>query len=137
MVIIGASTGGPGALNSLISSLKTPHPAMIIIQHMPVGFTTSFAERLNQKSSLDIKLASQDDRLSPNKIFVAPSGYHLTLEEIGSKFKINLSIGERVNGVCPSLDPTIISASYFYEENLKIVILSGMGSDGLEGTRYA
>jgi two-component system chemotaxis response regulator CheB len=136
LVIIGASTGGPNLVHEIISKLRKPFPPVIIVQHLPVGFTESFATRMNTKTELDVIQGEDDMHLKANTVYIAPGGKHLVLKE-GIIPKIKLSDGDRVNGVIPSLDPTIMSASHYFKDQLTVVILTGMGSDGLAGCRYA
>ena len=136
LVVIGASTGGPNLVHEIVSKLHKPFPPVVIIQHLPIGFTESFASRMNNKTELKVVVAEEDMSLSMNTVFIAPGGKHLVLKE-GIVTKISLSEGDRVNGVIPSLDPTIMSASHIFKDQLTIVILTGMGSDGLAGCRYA
>lgn len=136
LLIIGASTGGPNLVHDIISKLRKPFPPTIIIQHLPIGFTESFAHRMNGRTQLDVVIAEEDMRLDMNKVYIAPGGYHLILKNDLSP-RLSLTEGDRINGVIPSLDPTIMSASHIYKDQLTIVILTGMGSDGLSGCRYA
>ena len=136
LVILGASTGGPNLVHEIISKLRKPFPPVIIIQHLPIGFTESFSNRMNNKTELDVVVAEEDMRVKMNTVYIAPGGKHLVLKD--ERFpRISLSDGDRVNGVIPSLDPTIMSASHIYKDQLTITILTGMGSDGLAGCRYA
>ncbi|MHA2362526.1 MAG: chemotaxis-specific protein-glutamate methyltransferase CheB [Candidatus Hodarchaeales archaeon] len=134
LIIIGASTGGPGVVKEIISRLRPPFPPIILVQHLPVGFSKAFSVRLDAISALKVIEAENDMRLKTNSVYIAPGGKHLVLN---SKDKLHLYDGDRVNGVIPSLDPTLISASYYFGSNLNVVILTGMGSDGLAGTRYS
>ncbi len=136
LLIIGASTGGPNLVHDLISKLRKPFPPTIVIQHLPIGFTDSFASRMNSRTDLNVVIAEEDMRLEMNKVYIAPGGKHLILKNDLST-RISLLESDRVNGVCPSLDPTIMSASHIFKDQLTIVILTGMGSDGLSGCRYA
>lgn len=136
LLIIGASTGGPNLVHEIISKLRKPFPPVIIIQHLPIGFTESFSNRMNNKADLEVVVAGEDMRLQSNTVYIAPGGKHLVIKD--NHFpKLSLTEGDRVNGVIPSLDPTIMSASHIFKDQLTIVILTGMGSDGLSGCRYA
>jgi two-component system chemotaxis response regulator CheB len=137
LVIIGSSTGGPKVLREIFQNLRPPQPPIILIQHLPKDFADSFTKRLNDLTELNVILAQNDMRLANNTVYVAPGGTHLTLKEVNNNIKFHLFDGERVNGVIPSLDPTILSASYYFDKKLLIVILTGMGFDGLAGSRYA
>ena len=136
LLIIGASTGGPNLVHEIISKLHKPFPPVVIVQHLPVGFTDSFSSRLNNRSELEVLVAEEDMHLRPNTVYIAPGGKHLILKnELAIKF--SLTEGDRINGVIPSLDPTIMSASHIFKDQLTIVVLTGMGTDGLSGCRYA
>jgi two-component system chemotaxis response regulator CheB len=137
LIIIGSSTGGPKVLGEIFQELTPPQPPIIVVQHLPIGFSKSFAKRLNTKSELNIVLAEEDMEIKNNFVYLAPSGNHLVLKEHENDITFHLTKGERVNGVIPSLDPTILSASYHFGNRLFIIILTGMGVDGLAGSRYA
>ncbi|MFX0095546.1 MAG: chemotaxis-specific protein-glutamate methyltransferase CheB, partial [Candidatus Hodarchaeota archaeon] len=137
LIILGGSTGAPKIMQEITSNLRTPLPPIVVIQHLPPGFSTTFATRLNRTSKLNVVEAQTGMSLSPNTIYVAPGGLHLVFQEDNHRIEICLYKGDRVNGVIPSLEPTIVSASYHYEGNLTVIILTGMGSDGLAGVRYA
>ncbi len=133
LVVIGASTGGPRALSTLISQL--PHELvvpMLIIQHMPEGFTHSFAERLDRLSHLNVQEAQEDDRLQPGVAYLAPGGYHLHLQPDG---RLHLSQEPPLHGVRPAVDITLLSVAEHYRGRVIVAILTGMGSDGAMGVR--
>ena len=134
LVIFGSSTGGIPVVHAILSRIKPPFPPIILIQHLPVGFVAPFVKRLNTATSLDVVEATNEMRLKRNTVYVGAGGKHLVLKD-GNK--LYLYEGDRVNGVIPSIDPTAISASYYYGKNLIVVILTGMGSDGLAGARYS
>lgn len=137
LVIIGSSTGGPKVVQEIISKIEKPFPPVILIQHLPVGFTKHFAARLDKLTSLNVIEAENGSKLEINTIYVAPAGKHLVLQDDErNNYEIYLYEGDRVNGVIPSIDPTVISASYYYGKNLCLCILTGMGNDGLAGARY-
>ena len=127
LLIIGASTGGPNLVHDIIPKLRKPFPPTIVIQHLPVGFTESFSNRMNAKTELSVLVAEENMSLEMNKVYIAPGGKHLVLKQT---FVTNISLQEddRINGVIPSLDPTIMSASHIFKDQLTIVILTGMGS---------
>jgi two-component system chemotaxis response regulator CheB len=136
LLILGASTGGPSVIHSVISKLRKPFPPVILIQHLPSGFTQSFATRLQTRTNLNVVVAKNGMKVCSDTIFVAPSGKHLVLKK-NSNVYIATMTGDRVNGVIPSLDPTIMSASHIYKDQLTIAIFTGMGNDGLAGVRSA
>jgi two-component system, chemotaxis family, protein-glutamate methylesterase/glutaminase len=131
-VIIACSTGGPRALASLVPALPAPlGRGALIVQHMPKGFTTSLAERLDGKSKLHVREAATGDRLDPSFAYLAPGGSHLRL----AGDALELTDDAAVGGLRPRADLTIVDAAAAYGERLLLVVLTGMGKDGLEGAR--
>ncbi len=136
LVIIGASTGGPRAILDVMQSIPVGLSAtFLIVQHMPKGFTASFAERIAWQSGVKSKEAEDGDLLSLGKAYIAPAGYHMVLERQGSKILLRLNQDEPVNFVRPAIDVTMISAAEIMGSKVLGVILTGMGKDGLEGAR--
>lgn len=131
VVVIGCSTGGPRALNMLVPQLSRDLPAaVLIVQHMPVGFTRSLAERLDSVSDLSIKEANPGDSLEVGRGLIAPGGFHMVLDANG---KINLNQNPPVHGVRPSVDVTLASVAQHFGSSSIAVILTGMGNDGTNG----
>lgn len=131
IVVIGASTGGPRALNQLIPQLPARLPAaFIIVQHMPVGFTRSLAERLNSLAELAVKEAEPGDQLEVGKALVAPGGFHMVFDQQG---QVSLNQNPTVHGVRPAVDVTLISVAQNFGKATVAVILTGMGKDGANG----
>ncbi len=136
LVIIGASTGGPKAVLEIMQRIDYGLPAaFLIVQHMPVGFTANFAERISWKSGINTKEAENGDVLAANKAFVAPGGMHMALENYQGQIRIRIKQEEAVNFAKPSIDVTMFSAVENFGKNVIGVILTGMGKDGLEGAR--
>ncbi len=131
-IVIGASTGGPKSLHTIIKSLppKLGVP-IIIVQHMPAGFTKAFSKRLNNNSNIDVVEAVHGESIEKNKIYIAPGGFHL---EVGKDKKIYLNTDKTLWGVRPAVDKLFISASKAYGSSLMSIILTGMGKDGANGT---
>lgn len=131
VVVIGASTGGPGALQTVIADLPADLPAaVLIVQHMPVGFTRSLAERLDSLSALAIKEAAPGDALEVGRGLLAPGGFHMTVDESG---RIALNQTPAVHGVRPAVDVTMASVAQRYGAASIGVVLTGMGRDGTNG----
>ena len=131
VVLIGSSTGGPRALAEVIPRLPGDLPAAVmVVQHMPAGFTKSLADRLNRSSALQVSEAVQGDRIGAGKVLLAPGGFHMIVDRDG---KISLNEGPPVCGVRPSVDVTALSAVEAFGKNMKAMILTGMGSDGTNG----
>jgi two-component system, chemotaxis family, protein-glutamate methylesterase/glutaminase len=132
VIVIGSSTGGPRALTQVMPFLPADLSATIlVVQHMPEGFTKSMSERLDQMSEFSVKEASLNDRLEPGKAFVAPGDYHMTVSRDGV---IDLNQGPPVWGVRPAVDITMESVARAYGGSTIGVILTGMGTDGTAGT---
>ena len=133
LLMIASSTGGPSTLVALLSSLPAGLPlGGVIVQHMPGGFTKSLSERLNRVCSYRVKEAEPGDKLRQGLFLVAPGGYHMTFDRTGS---VRLNQGATVNGVRPAADVTMRSLAAIYGDRVLAVVLTGMGSDGLEGAK--
>ncbi len=135
LVVIGTSTGGPAALQTLFRTIpagfKTP---IIIVQHMPGSFTKAFAERLNGLSSLVVKEAVDGDRIQPSHVYVAPGGMQLMVERRNGGIIHIRDSDERIN-YRPSVDIAFASAAKHYGNKVLGVVLTGMGADGRDGAR--
>ncbi|MFD1564733.1 chemotaxis-specific protein-glutamate methyltransferase CheB [Haloarchaeobius amylolyticus] len=134
-IVLGASTGGPKIVERLFERLPVDLEAkVLVVQHMPPGFTDRFADRLDTHSAYDVFEASDGEWLEPGEVAVAPGDSHL---EVGSAvddcLRLRLSDGERVHGVRPSIDVTMESAATAVEDGLCGVVLTGMGFDGAAG----
>jgi two-component system chemotaxis response regulator CheB len=130
--VIACSTGGPKALAELVPQLPaTLGKGTLIVQHMPPGFTHSLADRLDRKSQLTVKEAAAGDKLDPSTALLAPGGSHLRLV----RDELRLSDEPAVGGLRPRADLTIEDAAETYGRDLVLVVLTGMGKDGLEGAR--
>ncbi len=131
VLIVGASTGGPHALSEIIPKLHRTFPlAVLIVQHLPVGFTKSFSERLSWQGSIALKEAEDGDAIKPGQAFVAPSGYYTVVKN----GRIGLDKRPKGDGM-RSIDIAMKSAAEAYEDKVIGVLLSGMGKDGAEGMR--
>jgi two-component system, chemotaxis family, protein-glutamate methylesterase/glutaminase len=130
-VVIATSTGGPRALAALIPKLPSPlGSGTLIVQHMPPGFTGSLAARLDRSSSLKVAEAQGGEILDPRTALLAPGGWHLRLSDQG---RATLSDEPEIGGLRPRADLTIQDAARVYRDRLLLVVLTGMGSDGLKG----
>jgi len=131
-VVIGASTGGPKALYKVITALPDNIGVpILVVQHMPMGFTKAFADRLNLNSKLKVTEAQDGECVEKNVVYIAPGGYHM---EIGSDKRIHLNTEPTLWGVRPAVDKLFVSATKVYGSRLLSVILTGMGRDGAQGT---
>lgn len=134
MVAIGSSTGGPAALQSIVKTLPQDLPcAVAVAQHMPAGFTASFAERLNRLSAWDISEASADQWCRPGQILICPGGQHLSFVRCGDRVKVALRQASDEDRYVPSVDELMTSAADVFGADLIGVILTGMGHDGRRG----
>ncbi len=135
IVLIAVSTGGPVALRTFFKLMHQPLTVpMLVVQHMPNQFTSSFALRLSEVSHLPISEAQRGEPIVPGKILIAPGGYHLIINRYLSTKVVELSDAPYVNGVRPSADVLFESVHEHYTKTLAI-ILTGMGNDGTEGVR--
>lgn len=139
VLAIGSSTGGPQALFKVMGDLRgsLAHLPVLITQHMPATFTTLLAEHLGRVSGLNCAEAVDGERLLPGRVYVAPGGWHMTVrrEEAGTLLRLNQDPPE--NFCRPSVDPMLRSLSAIYGSRLLVLMLTGMGSDGLKGSRVA
>ncbi len=134
IVAIGTSTGGPRALQEIITRLPYNLPAgVVIVQHMPAGFTHSLAERLNTISSLTVKEAQHDDIVKPGLVLIAPGDYHMVIKKENKDCVVKLNQDPQINGHRPSVNPLMDSVAQVYGSKAVGVLLTGMGQDGAKG----
>lgn len=134
IVGIGTSTGGPAALINVFKEFPANFPSpVLVVQHMPEGFTKAFAERLNSTSNLEVKEGENSDLVLPGHAYVAPGHSHMYLERKGDDLRIILSKGEKRSGHRPSIDILFESMAEQIGQNSVAVIMTGMGKDGSEG----
>ncbi|MEE8166401.1 MAG: chemotaxis response regulator protein-glutamate methylesterase [Myxococcota bacterium] len=136
VVVIGSSTGGPAALMQIFGAFAEPPPcAFVIAQHMPVGFTAGFADRLDRLTPLRAREASGGEMLQPGEILVSPGGRHLCLEIADGDPLVRLEGQGSKDRYAPSVDRLFSSAAKAYGEELLAIVLTGMGDDGAQGVR--
>lgn len=133
VVAIGSSTGGTRALEEILTSLPLDAPGMLIVQHMPEGFTASFAARLNSMSRIEVREARDGDRVGTGVALIAPGNQHMLLERSGAQLQVRLKGGPPVNHHRPAVDVLFHSVARVAGRNAVGVILTGMGSDGAAG----
>lgn len=137
IVAVASSTGGPKALAEILPKLAADlKAAIIVVQHMPEGFTRCMAERLNSESKMTVSEAVNGQAIKRGDILIAPGGFHLILEKnhvVGAKIRLLKKQEDRE--LCPSADMAMQSIAHLYGKNCLGVILTGMGSDGAEGLR--
>jgi two-component system chemotaxis response regulator CheB len=136
VVVLATSTGGPPALQAILPKLPRALPcSLLIVQHMPVGFTRSLAERLNARSEVPVREAEDGDVVEPGQVLIAPAGQHLKLRRRGASVKAVLDEEPRQALHRPSADVLMASVARVYGSRCLGVVLTGMGSDGTEGLR--
>lgn len=136
IVAIGTSTGGPRALQNILPHIpKDINAAIVIVQHMPPGFTKSLANRLDSISEISIKEAEQNDILLPGHAYIAPGSQHMEVIKEGDNFRIKLHKDSPVSGHRPSVDVLMESLARTNFSDVIGVILTGMGSDGAMGLK--
>jgi two-component system chemotaxis response regulator CheB len=134
VVAIGSSTGGPAALQILLTRLPSDFPACVLVsQHMPRGFTGPLSERLNRLSEVYIKEAEEGDSVKPGTVLICPGGYHMSVKRSERRVSITLDEGRLTDKYIPSVDTMMTSVASNYGSNSMGVILTGMGNDGKEG----
>ncbi len=133
ILAIGASTGGTEAIKDLLLQLPADCPAIIITQHMPAGFTKTFAARLDRLCAMKVSEAVDQERILPGHAYLAPGEKHLTIKRSGADYKIVLDDRPRVSGHKPSVDVMFSSVAEIAGPNAVAVILTGMGRDGAIG----
>jgi len=136
LVAIGSSTGGPPALQNILSSFENRYPfAVVVSQHMPAGFTKAFADRLNRTSPFDIKEAEDGDLVLPGRVLIAPGGKNLIVEVCGGQVTARVVPPTAADRYVPSVDVMLESCAGIYRKRMIAAILTGMGNDGSKGIR--
>lgn len=135
IVVIGTSTGGPAALQKILTEIPAgfPYP-ILLVQHMPKTFTQVFAERLNQQCAIEVKEAEDGDRLRPGRALLAPGGLQMMIDPRQTD-RVRILEGEARLTYKPSVDVTYASAAKAYGSKVLALILTGMGADGCDGAR--
>ena len=136
LVAIGASTGGPPALQQILSGFEQKYPfAIVVSQHMPAGFTKAFAERLDRSSLFDVKEAEDGDLVLPGRVLIAPGGKNMVFEVCGGQVTARIVEPSESDRYVPSVDAMLQSCAGIYRKRVAAVILTGMGNDGSKGVR--
>ena len=135
IVFIGASTGGTEATRELLMGLPADAPAVVITQHMPPGFTRSYAARLDSLCRIRIKEAADGERILPGHGYIAPGGLHLTVERSGANYLARVRDGDPINRHKPSVEALFESAARVVGPNALGVMLTGMGADGAKAMK--
>ncbi len=135
LIFIGASTGGTEATKEVLMGLPPDCPAVVITQHMPPGFTKSYAARLAGLCRIRVKEASDGERILPGHGYIAPGGLHLTVERSGANYIARVQDGEPINRHKPSVEALFKSAARVVGPNALGIMLTGMGADGAKAMR--
>ncbi len=135
IIFIGASTGGTEATKEVLMNLPADAPAVVITQHMPAGFTKSYAARLDGLCRIRVKEAADGERILPGHAYIAPGGFHLSVERSGANYLARVRDGEPVNRHKPSVEVLFESAARVVGPNALGVMLTGMGADGAKAMK--
>jgi two-component system, chemotaxis family, protein-glutamate methylesterase/glutaminase len=133
MIVIGASTGGTKAVEVMLREFPAASPGVLVVQHMPTGFTAPFAARLDAVCAMTVREARDGDAVSAGLVLVAPAGHHMRLARSGGHYVVRLDQGPPVQFQRPSIDVLFHSVAEEAGANATGVILTGMGQDGAQG----
>lgn len=133
LIAIGASTGGTEAILEVLVHLPAKVPGIVITQHMPPGFTSMYAERLNRLCKFEVREAQSGDRVQPGLALIAPGGLQMKLVRMGNGYAVNCVREGKVNGHCPSVDVLFDSVASIARDKAIGILLTGMGADGAAG----
>ncbi|MBZ0263397.1 chemotaxis response regulator protein-glutamate methylesterase [bacterium] len=133
VIAIGASTGGTEALRSILERLPRSTPGIVVVQHMPPGFTELFAKRLDSLCAMEVKEAEEGDRVLTGRILIAPGGKQMSVYRSGGLYRTHCQDGEKVNGHKPSVEVLFQSVAKYSGANSIGIMLTGMGADGADG----
>ena len=134
IVAIGASTGGTEAVCSVVKEFGPDIPGIVVVQHMPPGFTNMYAKRLDHECRIRVREAQTGDQVLPGQLLLAPGGdRHMRIVKVGSGYQVECRQGPKVNGHCPSVDVLFESVAKAAGRDALGIILTGMGGDGAKG----
>lgn len=133
ILAIASSTGGTEALKVVLGGLPTDLPGTVIVQHMPAGFTKTYADGLNAKYSFEVKEAQDGDKIVPGRVLIAPGNFHMEMVRNGAFYHVKLHQQPYLHGVRPAADYLMKSVAKYAGANAVGVVLTGMGKDGAEG----
>jgi len=133
IIAIGASTGGTEAIKEVLVKFPPTVPGIVIVQHMPAKFTTSFAERLNSLCQIRVKEAEDGDAIVPGTALLAPGNFHMVMRRSGARYYVNIKTGPLVCHQRPAVDVLFNSVAAYGGANAVGVLLTGMGKDGAQG----
>lgn len=133
MIAVASSTGGTEALKVFLSGMPADIPGTVVVQHMPPGFTKSFADNLNKMYPFEVKEAQEGDQVVPGRVLIAPGNYHMEITRSGAYYYVKLHQGPALHSVRPAADYLMKSVAKYVGKNALGVVLTGMGKDGAEG----
>jgi len=133
IIAIGASTGGTEAIKNVLTRLPHNTPGIVVVQHMPAQFTTSFAQRLDELCQMRVKEAQNGDTVINGQVLIAPGNYHMIFKRIGARYYVEVKTGPLVHYQRPAVDVLFKSVARFAGANALGIILTGMGKDGAAG----
>jgi len=133
IIAIGASTGGTEALKVVLTGMPVNSPGIVVVQHMPAKFTTSFAERLDSLSAVHVKEAKDGDTVTNGQVLIAPGNYHMIFRRSGARYYVQVKQGPLVHHQRPAADVLFKSVAKYAGANALGIILTGMGADGAAG----
>lgn len=133
VIAIGASTGGTDAIQVVIQNLPKETPGVVIVQHMPAGFTKMYADRLDKICRMEVREAQDGDRVHCGRVLIAAGEFHMRLRKDANGYYVHCARGEKVSGHCPSVDVLFDSVAETAGKDAIGVILTGMGADGAKG----
>lgn len=135
LILMGASTGGTEAIRHVLESLPSQIPPILIVQHIPAGFSAAFAKRLNELLPFEVKEAVDGDEVLPNRVLIAPGGLQMAVKVTNKKLFVNVNNDAPVNRHKPSVDYMFRSVARMEHPNTIAVIMTGMGADGAQGLK--
>lgn len=133
VIALGASTGGTEATLMVLKDLPPNTPPIVVVQHMPAGFTDIYAQRLNRLCHMGVKEAKSGDKLIKGNVYIAPGDFQMRVHKIGSDYILKITEGEKVSGHRPSVDVMFESIAEAVGQNSVGIIMTGMGQDGAKG----
>ncbi|WP_413558817.1 protein-glutamate methylesterase/protein-glutamine glutaminase [Bdellovibrio sp. HCB209] len=133
MIAVASSTGGTEALKVFLSGMPANIPGTVVVQHMPPGFTKSFADNLNAMFPFEVKEAQEGDQVVPGRVLIAPGNFHMEITRSGAFYYVKLHQNPPMHSVRPAADYLMKSVAKYAGKNALGVVLTGMGKDGAEG----
>lgn len=130
---LGASTGGTEATLEVLRRLPANTPGIVVVQHMPVGFTKMYADRLNRLCQMEVKEAANGDVIQRGRVLLAPGDKQMRVVRVGGRYTVSCQFGEKVSGHCPSVDALFSSMASTVQCHMVGIIMTGMGRDGANG----